>query len=127
MEHNSIEILGEQTPEVQEILTPTALELLQQLHRTFNPQRLELLELRKQRQQEIDDGITHKVKTNDDQIIDEERFTQSLQEEISKLIEERGDLSYDPEQLKVATDLFHKMSTNQQFDQFLTLPAYEYL
>ncbi|HJL81668.1 MAG TPA: hypothetical protein QGH35_03685, partial [Gammaproteobacteria bacterium] len=71
--------------------------------------------------------ITHKVKTNDDQIIDEERFTQSLQEEISKLIEERGDLSYDPEQLKVATDLFHKMSTNQQFDQFLTLPAYKYL
>ena len=56
MEHNSIEIQGEQTSEVQEILTPTALELLQHLHRTFNSQRLELLKLRKQRQQEIDDG-----------------------------------------------------------------------
>ena len=94
MEHKSIEIIGEQTPEVQEILTPKVLELLQQLHRTFNPQQLELLKRRKQRQQEI---------------------------------EERGDLSYDPEKLKVATDLFYKMSTNQQFDQFLTLPAYEHL
>ena len=55
MEHIDIEILGELTPEVQEILTPKTLELLQQLHRTFNPQRLELLKLRKQRQQEIDD------------------------------------------------------------------------
>ena len=36
MEHNSIEILGEQTPEVLEIMTPTALELLQHLHQTFN-------------------------------------------------------------------------------------------
>ena len=39
-----------------EVLTPKALELLANLHRRFNPRRLQLLALRQRRQAEIDRG-----------------------------------------------------------------------
>ncbi len=51
-----LELLAPVTEEQAEILTPAALEFFAQLHREFNPQRLEILRQRKLRQDAIDRG-----------------------------------------------------------------------
>jgi malate synthase len=51
-----VEILGERFDGDQEVLTPTALDLLVRLHRSFNGRRLALLEARARRQAELDAG-----------------------------------------------------------------------
>ncbi len=51
-----VELLGHPVERSEEVLTPLALQLLAHLHRRFNPQRLELLAAREQRQREIDEG-----------------------------------------------------------------------
>jgi malate synthase len=51
-----VEILGPRIERSAESLTPLALQLVASLHRRFNPRRLELLETRRQRQQELDAG-----------------------------------------------------------------------
>jgi malate synthase len=51
-----IEVTGEITPEFAEILTTDALAFVKRLHQTFNGTRKELLERRKKRQEEIDQG-----------------------------------------------------------------------
>ena len=56
-----IEFRGHLPPELDasggEILNPAALSLLIMLHRQFNSRRLELLELRRDRQKQLDDGV----------------------------------------------------------------------
>lgn len=52
-----IQITGELTPAVDEVLTPDALEFVAHLHRTFDPRRMALLQRRVERQQEIDGGL----------------------------------------------------------------------
>jgi malate synthase len=51
-----VEILGPPVERSAEVLTPLALQLLQSLHRRFNPRRLELLAARSARQAQLDDG-----------------------------------------------------------------------
>jgi len=51
-----VEVLGSPVERSAEVLTPLALQLLQSLHRRFNPRRLELLVARAARQAELDDG-----------------------------------------------------------------------
>jgi malate synthase len=51
-----VEILGPPLERSREVLTPLALQLLQSLHRRFNPRRLELLAARAERQRQLDDG-----------------------------------------------------------------------
>jgi malate synthase len=51
-----VEIVGSSVERQDEVLTPLALQLLASLHRRFNPRRLELLNARRQRQAELDDG-----------------------------------------------------------------------
>jgi malate synthase len=51
-----VKISGKVTPEFREILTPEALAFIGDLHRQFNPTRLELLERRNARQAEINAG-----------------------------------------------------------------------
>jgi malate synthase len=51
-----VEILGPRIERSAEALTPLALQLVASLHRRFNPRRLELLEARRRRQQELDAG-----------------------------------------------------------------------
>ena len=53
---SGLEIIGPETEEQSEILSPEALEFFAELHREFNPRRLHLLRQRKLRQQEIDRG-----------------------------------------------------------------------
>jgi malate synthase len=51
-----VEILGKQVERQEEVLTPLALQLLASLHRRFNARRLELLNARRERQLQLDDG-----------------------------------------------------------------------
>ncbi len=51
-----VEILGPRVDRAGEVLTPLALQLLASLHRRFNARRLELLNARRERQLQLDDG-----------------------------------------------------------------------
>jgi malate synthase len=51
-----VELKAQATPEFNEILTPEALTFVVELHRKFNPRRLELLEARKARQARLNAG-----------------------------------------------------------------------
>ena len=50
------EVTGRAPPRGEEVLTPEALALVAELHRRFNPRRLELLALRAERQIQFDAG-----------------------------------------------------------------------
>lgn len=52
-----VEILGSYVERSEEVLTPLALQLLASLHRRFHSRRLELLEARAQRRQELEAGL----------------------------------------------------------------------
>ena len=65
--------------------------------------------------------------TDTNQTIDENLFISILDQEITQLIELRGDSNFNQVNLDHAIDLFKGMSTNSEFDQFLTLSAYNYL
>lgn len=54
--HHNIDVSGEISAAYAEILTPEALEFLQQLHQKFNGRRIELLQQRKEKQAKIDQG-----------------------------------------------------------------------
>ena len=72
--------------------------------------------------------ITHKASfTDTNKTIDEDLFTSVLDQEMTQLIQLRGDSNFDQANLDRAIDLFHSMSTSSDFDQFLTLPAYKFL
>ena len=69
--------------------------------------------------------IHHKVRISEsEQVISEEYFVQSLEEEMDLIIAERD---FDSEHLQTAVDLFKGMSISSEFDEFLTLPAYQHL
>ena len=69
--------------------------------------------------------IHHKVRISEsDQVISEEYFVQSLEEEMDLIIAKRD---FDSEHLQTAIDLFKDMSISSEFDEFLTLPAYQHL
>ena len=53
---DAIQLLGEMKERYDEILTPQALEFVAKLQRKFNPERLRLMNLRKERQARIDAG-----------------------------------------------------------------------
>jgi len=69
--------------------------------------------------------IHHKVRISEsEQVISEEYFVQSLEQEMDLIITERD---FDSEHLQTAIDLFKDMSISSEFDEFLTLPAYQHL
>lgn len=56
MTTDEMKITGPLPPEFESILTPEALHFIVQLQRAFNPVRLQLLDARKMRQEELNDG-----------------------------------------------------------------------
>jgi malate synthase len=56
-----------------------------------------------------------------------ERFRRVLGEELAKLREAVGAERYDSGRFKEASSLFDRMSTSAEFNEFLTLPAYDEL
>jgi malate synthase len=56
-----------------------------------------------------------------------ELYDQFLVDVLKKIRAEKGDARYDRGHFKTAIELFMKMSKSAQFDEFLSLPAYELL
>ena len=69
--------------------------------------------------------IHHNVSiTESEQVISEEYFIKILKEEMDLIVAERNS---DSDHLQTAIDLFKDMSISSEFDEFLTLPAYQHL
>ena len=54
-------------------------------------------------------------------------YEKLLNEELAKIRTDYGAAVYDGGHFKEATELFMRMVKNKQFDEFLSLPAYELL
>ena len=55
--NNTLEVKGQISEGFTEILTEDALQFVSKLHKHFNPTRIKLLEIRKSRQAELDQGV----------------------------------------------------------------------
>ena len=76
--------------------------------------------------------LKYKVKLNDGRIIDEKLIDELINDELDKINkkflswkEKTGDNSLDHVSFKDAAKTFKYMITNENFDDFLTLPLYE--
>jgi malate synthase len=70
--------------------------------------------------------INHKALfTDTNQTIDENLFISILDQEMAQLIELRGDMNFNQANLHHAIDLFKGMSISSEFEEFLTIEAYE--
>src|SRR6267378_53668 len=64
-------------------------------------------------------------KLSDGRKVTKELFGQVLEEELGKIKAQIGDEAYDERKFALAYDLFAKITTDDQFAEFLTLPAYD--
>jgi malate synthase len=64
---------------------------------------------------------------NDGRKVTKELFQQVLDEELGKIKTQIGEQAYGKRKFKRARDLFEKITTDDHFVEFLTLPGYEYL
>lgn len=71
--------------------------------------------------------LRYGAKLDDGRAITAELYNELLADELNKIRAEYGDERYDSGHFKEATDLFMRMSKSAQFDEFLSLPAYELL
>jgi malate synthase len=67
------------------------------------------------------------AKLDDGRAITLPLYEKLLNEELAKIRTDYGAAVYDGGHFKEATELFMRMVKNQQFDEFLSLPAYELL
>src|SRR5438477_9944714 len=66
-------------------------------------------------------------KLNDGRRVTKELFAQVLEEELGKIKAQIGNAVYDKRKFALAHDLFAKITTDDEFAEFLTLPAYDCL
>jgi malate synthase len=71
--------------------------------------------------------IHHKATLDDGQPLTVERFRRVLDEELAALRETLGAQRYDEGRFAEARVLFERLSTAEEFEEFLTLPAYDIL
>lgn len=71
--------------------------------------------------------IKHQVALDDGQVVTAELFRQTLQEELVTIRNEVGDARYNQGKFEETAELFDKLSTQDEFATFLTLPSYSYL
>jgi malate synthase len=69
--------------------------------------------------------LRYGAKLVDGRPITAELYDRLLQEELAAIRAEYGDARYDGGHFKEAVELFMRMSKSEQFDEFLSLPAYE--
>ena len=69
--------------------------------------------------------IKNKAVLSDGRIISREMFLNILDEELTSIKEEIGIEKYNSGKFELATKLFSEMIQKEDFDEFLTLPAYE--
>ena len=71
--------------------------------------------------------LRYRAKLEDGRPISLDFYQKLLREELGKIREEYGPAVYDGGHFPAATDLFMRMVQNPEFDEFLSLPAYELL
>jgi malate synthase len=71
--------------------------------------------------------VRHKAKLSDGRTITKELVDQTLREELEKLKAMLGAERFQQGKFELAAELYEKMMTTPQFDEFLTLKAYEYV
>ncbi len=71
--------------------------------------------------------VKHGASTDDGRRIDLMRFDAAMAEELNRIREEVGAAAYQSGRFAEASELFARMVRNQEFDEFLTLPAYDLL
>ena len=69
--------------------------------------------------------LKHQAKTVDRREITVEYFNKLLKEELKKIKLNVGEEQYSNGKFKEASDIFYTMSTSNEFEEFLTLPAYK--
>jgi malate synthase len=67
------------------------------------------------------------AKLDDGRPVTAQMYDALLAEELKKIRADYGDARYDGGHFKAAVELFMRMSKSEQFDEFLSLPAYELL
>jgi malate synthase len=71
--------------------------------------------------------VRHGAKLSDGRVITAELVVQTMREELDKLKGTLGAQRFDSGKFQLAGELFEKMMTSPNFDEFLTLKAYEYV
>ena len=71
--------------------------------------------------------LHHGVTLADGRIFTRELFDTLLKEEMANLRDQMGEERYDAGQFGLACDLFSQMTHKKEFDEFLTLVAYDYV
>ena len=69
--------------------------------------------------------LKHKAKTVDKKEITIEYFNKLLKEELEQIKLSVGKEKYSNGKFKEASDIFYTISTSDEFEEFLTLPAYK--
>ena len=69
--------------------------------------------------------LKHSAETIDKKKISKEYFNELLKEELKQIKLAVGKENYNKGKFKEAADIFYKMSTSEEFEEFLTLPAYK--
>jgi malate synthase len=71
--------------------------------------------------------VRHQGKLADGRVITRELVVQTMKEELEKLKSMLGDARFQSGKFELAAQLFETMMTSPNFDEFLTLSAYEYV
>lgn len=71
--------------------------------------------------------LKHNVKLNDGRTFNHELYVELFDDEVEKIIKEYGEASIKNTKFKLAFELFNSFILAEEFDEFLTLPAYKYL
>jgi malate synthase len=71
--------------------------------------------------------VQHKAKLSDARTVTKELVDQTVKEELAKLKEMLGESRYKSGKFDLASKLYEQMMTSDQFDEFLTLKAYQYV
>jgi malate synthase len=71
--------------------------------------------------------VRHKAKLSDGRAITKELVVQTMKEELEKLKKMLGADRFQSSKFELAAQLFEPMMTSPNFDEFLTLAAYQYV
>jgi malate synthase len=71
--------------------------------------------------------LKNEVKLDDGRLFTQDLFSDIFDNEVEKIITEVGQDNILNTKFKIAIDLFNTLVTAQEFEEFLTLPAYQYL
>ena len=71
--------------------------------------------------------LTSSIRLDDGRVFDLELYHQLVQDELKKISNYLKESKVSDNHLATATDLFHQLITSNDFEEFLTIKAYEYL